>query len=310
MASSIPDSEHAAEEHDEPPAEHAFFPETHEQALCWLAALGAARFTYRLVNAGENWRILVPAAQGEAACRELETYRKLNQDWPPPPLPLPNGTSQSSFTSLGIAIGLLLFYAFIGPFDSKSTFGSRGCADSVKILAGQWWRAGTALTLHASLSHVLGNAVCGLFFGQALSRQLGPGLGWFLILLSGLAGNLLAAGAADSPRVAIGASTATFGALGLLASRQFIRQYRHHRDLRNIWSRAWIAAGAGIGILALLGTAPQADLSGHLYGFGAGCLLGAATCFFPRKPYSESLQLAFFLLFALTLALCWHLALS
>ena len=42
---------------------------------------------------------------------------------------------------------------------------------------GAWWRAVTALTLHADVWHVVGNAVASLVFVSAIGRWLGSGLG-------------------------------------------------------------------------------------------------------------------------------------
>jgi hypothetical protein len=44
------------------------------------------------------------------------------------------------------------------------------------ILRGQWWRAVTALTLHADVMH-LASGIAGLLLASAVGRWLGPGLG-------------------------------------------------------------------------------------------------------------------------------------
>src|SRR5438034_425376 len=69
--------------------------------------------------------------------------------------------------------------------------------------------------------------------------------------------------------VSIGASTAVFGALGALAA------FPQHRR------RAWVPLGAGLALLAFLGTSKRADLAGHLCGFVAGLLLGAVASRLP-----------------------------
>ena len=82
------------------------------------------------------------------------------------------------------------------------------------MLAGEWWRAVTALTLHADLAHVLANAVAIAIFLGAVARRLGPALATWLALAAGVAGNVLTALVAGGGHVSLGASTAVFGALG------------------------------------------------------------------------------------------------
>jgi len=44
----------------------------------------------------------------------------------------------------------------------------------------------------------------------------------------------------------------------------------------------WIPLGAGLALLAFLGTSKRADLAGHLCGFAAGVVLGASISLLPR----------------------------
>jgi len=46
-----------------------------------------------------------------------------------------------------------------------------GDMDSAKVLAGQWWRLFTAVTLHADLAHLMGNITFGvIMLGLAMPR--------------------------------------------------------------------------------------------------------------------------------------------
>ena len=66
--------------------------------------------------------------------------------------------------------------------------------------------------------------------------------------------------------ISVGASTAVFGALGAVAALQ-ARDPEQRR-------RAWAPLGAGVALLAFLGTGKRADFAGHFCGFLAGVLLG------------------------------------
>jgi membrane associated rhomboid family serine protease len=140
------------------------------------------------------------------------------------------------------------------------------------MLDGEWWRAVTALTLHADARHLLGNAVSGVLLVTAVCRQLGPGLGLWLLLLAGAGGNAITAAAHGGNHVSVGASTALFGALGLLAALR-IAPGRVGTRAR----RAWVVGAASLLLLALFGVGPEADILAHLFGFLVGGGLGLLT---------------------------------
>ncbi len=172
-------------------------------------------------------------------------------------------------TGLAFALALVTFYVWTGPESAGSPWFERGSADAAAILRGEWWRSVTALTLHADAGHAAGNAVLGGLLLALLARSVGPGMASALILLSGVAGTLAAAGLTRHNFVSIGASTAVFGALGALAALP--------RDSR----RVWMPLVGGLALLALLGTSKSADVAGHLCGFISGVLAGAAVSLLP-----------------------------
>jgi membrane associated rhomboid family serine protease len=101
------------------------------------------------------------------------------------------------------------------------------------------------------------------------------------IVLGAFFANLATAAIEEHDFASVGASTATFAALGLLAGLQAIRRLRGGTfDKR----RAWISVGAGLALFAMLGvgsqsrmsTGPGVDVWGHLTGLGFGVLLGLA----------------------------------
>jgi rhomboid protease GluP len=217
----------------------------------------------------DQWTIIIDdahASRAEAAVAafELENPAVRQRENAPP------------VTAGAVAAGLLFFLAILGlhvwtgPASAESAWFSRGSADAAAILRGEWWRGITALTLHADAGHAVGNAVLGGLLVALLARTLGAGVAAALVLLAGAAGTFAAAALVRRDFVSVGASTAVFGALGVLAA---LRQNRR---------RAWIPLGAGLALLAFLGTSKRADLAGHLCGFAAGAVLGASISLLPR----------------------------
>ncbi len=143
-------------------------------------------------------------------------------------------------------------------------------ADSVQN--GQWWRAWTALTLHVDANHLLANLGGGIWFGYLAARQLGSGTAWFLIVTGAAIANLLEALLGPASHHSVGASTAVFTALGLMAAHS----WRIRLPLRLSWARRWAPLIAGTVLLGWLGTAGEhTDVVAHAFGFIVGCLLGA-----------------------------------
>lgn len=182
---------------------------------------------------------------------------------------------------LAVSLGLILFFLVTGPRNAAVAWFARGSADAGAMLGGEPWRAVTALTLHADLLHVLTNALMAAVLVSATFHLLGVGLGGALVLLAGAGGNYLNALLQGPPHGAVGASTAVFGALGLLGGMGFLRR----RTEAGGW-RAWLPFGAGFALLAFMGTAgARTDLWAHLLGFLLGGVLGVlAGLAFPRRP--------------------------
>jgi rhomboid protease GluP len=225
---------------------------------------------HELRNVGpEQWAISIDeadAARAEAAVASFERENPLL-----PPRRVLEKPIQSSAVACGLVffLSLLAMHVWTGPESSASAWFTRGSADARAILQGDWWRTVTALTLHGDAGHAVGNAVLGGLLLALLARTLGPGVASAVLLLSGALGTLAAAALVRRDFVSIGASTAVFGALGALSA---LPQHRR---------RAWIPLGAGLALLAFLGTGKRADLAGHLCGFAAGVVLGFLVSLLP-----------------------------
>jgi membrane associated rhomboid family serine protease len=174
----------------------------------------------------------------------LERYRAENVGWPPKetyPAPISQGIHAA------IVFGGLLVLCF--SFQEAWRFGidweSFGRADAVKIRGGEWWRAITALTLHADLSHLAGNVVFGSVLGVILAQSVGVGIAWWSVLAAGAFGNYANAWVQDISHRSLGASTAVFGALGIQVAYEYMRR----SELAYRAWRRWVPVIMGFGLL-------------------------------------------------------------
>lgn len=238
-----------------------------EQLALVLAAAGIA---CGLTADRAGIAVYVHAADAPRAFDELEAYERESALVPPAS---PTTASDHGGIWAALAFGaILLFFFGLQQRDWRTDWTALGAAQAGLIQAGAWWRTVTALTLHVDHSHLLGNLAAGLVFGLLVAQQLGAGLGWLAILLTGAFGNALTACLQSPGHTAIGASTALFGALGILAG--FLRQRRVVPWRGGI--RRWAPLSAGILLLVFLGFGGEnTDVGAHVAGFAGGALLGA-----------------------------------
>ena len=257
--------------------EERLVPSSPQALLPSLAALSSASIPHRVeVWVDGQTHILVPQGWAARARAELLAYEEANRGWPRQhgdELPLGTLGVGELACATGVAAALLNFHLRSGPVAQADRLFAVGALDVAQVQAGAWWRAVTALWLHADLGHVLGNAAAAAAFGAGLTQLIGVGPAWLLVLLSGVLGNLSEALASEPGRSAIGASTATFGALGALGVLQTVRAWRRCGDLRLIFSRTWVPLAAAGALLGWLGTDVRADVIGHGLGFAWGMIL-------------------------------------
>lgn len=240
-----------------------------------------------------RWALIVDDMDAPAAEAALAAWESEN---PPRPGLLPRTDYGRSLAGVAVGLAIVAFAVHVGLSSAGSPV-DRGSADAARMLQGEWWRAATALTLHADLAHVAANAVAmGVFLG-AVARRLGPALATWLALAAGVAGNMLTALVLRDGHVSIGASTAVFGALGTLSALQVPRR------------GAWLTLGAGVALLGFLGTGVRADLLAHLFGFAVGVTEGLAVR--RMTPPRRSLrQPAVALMAVAPIAIAWWRALA
>lgn len=255
---------------------------TRQQAQSWALVLDSRAIPCSIETDGSEWRLLVPEQHLESACRELQLYEDANRNWPPV-VPAARHLVENTLPTVSILILLATFHnlTLIGlslPGHGILDLQELGAAHAANIRHGQLWQCITALTLHSGAVHLLSNLAIGGTFIILLCREFGSGLAWSLLLASGAFGNLVNAWVQSPDHRSIGASTAVFGAVGILAAVSTVRD-RHH--LRRRW---FIPVAAGLALLAILGTeGKNTDLGAHLFGFVTGVLFGAVAEFLVGK---------------------------
>jgi membrane associated rhomboid family serine protease len=271
------------------------------QAGDWALVLASAGVWYRLAERDGHFVLSVAAGDIPAAAAALAAF---DAEAPPKPVPAAPDAGASALGVLS-ALGLGAMYYVAGPADAHSRWIAAGTAVADRIAAGQWWRVLTALTLHADILHLVGNVVACLIFVSAVGRWLGGGLGALVILLSAGGANLLTAAVHRTAFSSLGASTATFAALGLCAGLQVVRRLRG--EMRRAY--AWVPLGAGLGLYAMLGVGPGADTYAHLFGLGLGALFGSAAALGNVRAPRTTVQMLLGAAALAAVASAWALAL-
>lgn len=240
----------------------------------WSLVLAARRVPHRMLRSGAGYGLRTTPWFADRAAGEIRLYIEEN----PPGAGasrVPPRSGPDARLALLAALFLPAFYGLtnrpmpgLGLFPHHWT--EAGAADAGAIIAGQWWRAATALTLHGDLAHVLGNAVIGGVFLVLVAKRLGPGLGWLLTLAAGVLGNLVNSYLQGPPHLSLGFSTAVFGAAGILSGVRAM-------DGEGLSPRSFLVpVAAGLGLLAMLGSGEgNVDLGAHVCGFFCGLPMGA-----------------------------------
>lgn len=166
---------------------------------------------------------------------------------------------------------LLFFFAAARHEAFSFDWLGEGAVQSGLMRKGEWWRAVTALCLHTSGAHLLGNLVFGAVFLLLLSQVTGAGVAALTMITAGATGNVLSALMRSSEYTSIGASTAIFAGIGLLAAlQQAKREHFATSALRN-----WTPVAGGLALLTFLGLSGEnTDILAHVLGFGSGIAVG------------------------------------
>lgn len=266
--------------------------------------LASLQIPYQIVDDAASCALIVPAQHSARAMDQLMQYDEEN----PPPHP----RTREKFAHQNALPGVIA-YAFVicivAGLAGRSSFAqdwvASGRVDGVMIRAGEWWRTITALTLHSGLRHLAGNLIFGSFFGFFAGRLLGSGVAWLTILFAGASGNLFNTLFLEATHRSVGASTAVFAALGLVAG--FVWRGKFMSQER--WSYRIGPIVGGFALLMYTGTGgPDTDVGAHLMGFLSGLAIGVLLVPIRARFTEARVQLYAGSLAVLAVVFAWILA--
>ena len=298
---------HKSMDHSLQPTRSVYRSNAHGDCIERALVLQSAGIEYEILKAEDEYVLVVAARDADRAAVELDAYARESHDWSPTFAPLPVRTGGWCGVFAYAAVLLLIavlqhHYAF-----SLDWFAS-GKTNAGLVRQGELWRTVTALSLHLNVGHLVANLIIGGLFGLFTGRLLGSGLAWASILVAGALGNAMNAWVQPVNHSAVGASTAVFGALGILSSYS----WKQRRGIEDGWIRRWTPVVGGVLLLAYTGTGGErTDIIAHVTGFVSGLLLGGLYSAMGHRIYMKARSQFVLGLTALALlAFCWLLALQ
>jgi rhomboid protease GluP len=236
------------------------------EAALVLEAVGLRPVVHELEG---GWVIVVAPYRAADARRELLAWQAENV--PQPVIPTRQPLADGLPGIFGYALVVIAVALCVGNLALGRDWLDAGRIHGAAMFAGEWWRAVTALTLHADLEHLAANLFFGSVFGGFAGRYLGSGVAWGLILLAGACGNVINVLVLGAGHRAIGASTAVFAALGVLGALGWAG--RRGSALGRIYR--WGPLIAAVALLAYTGAGGErTDIGAHIWGFVAGVSAG------------------------------------
>lgn len=284
------------------------------QAREWALVLQSQGISFMLLPHDGGFFLRVNPEDHDRAVAMIELYEEENENWPPPRYgDKPRHESSLVLPLTFVALGIFYLYA-TGPAARGSMWFTHGRADALRLFS-EPWRMVTALTLHADAEHIIGNAISGSIFGMMVSRRIGPGGALLSVVVAGALGNTInALYHYPEGHLSIGASTAVFAAVGILAAVQTIIDWGKRKE-RHRYGLVDMAAPVigGLTLLGMLGAGKgNTDVWAHGYGFVAGVAVGTVVALGVRRLASKPSPLTQAAAIAATLGVvmgAWALAL-
>jgi len=271
-----------------------------DDADTYRLVLSSTGISYYLREDGHRWDILVNDTDYEKALIVIEEYLEENPEVQKTEAPL-YYEYQRTFTGIWVSMLLIACHVAIATGDKSDLFVRTYGSSAFHILHGELYRSVTSLMLHAGPLHLMGNIAGIAIFGTAVCTIMGWGVGWFMILATGIVGNLTNALLYTSGHISVGASTAVFGAIGILSASQFFKKFKQSGQK----IKAFLPLSCGLALLGILGSGEHSDLMAHLFGFLAGIVLGSLYSIFVKEPKTKGYQAGSLLLTLCLLAMAW-----
>jgi membrane associated rhomboid family serine protease len=178
-----------------------------------------------------------------------------------------------------------------------------GLFQAEEFLHGHWWRAVTAVTLHADATHLAFNASTGLLLLGLAMGCFGYGRGLLASLVCGVGANIFQAFLESHSLPSLGASGMVMGSLGLVAAQSLFERHTAARE----W--LWRGVLAGALLFVMLGLDVKSNVLAHLLGFVTGIVLGIVLCFIDRQFQRRAvIELCSGILTAGLVVIAWALA--
>ncbi len=273
---------------------------TQEQADAYGLVLDAYDLPYSLKRSGSDWEIWVDEEIRDRALELIAQYIEENPKVSMLDVP-ETEIHQKTFTGIWACLILLACQIVVDMSGHVDRIFREYGASSRDILNGELYRTVTSLMLHSGYPHLVGNMAGIAIFGTAVCNITGSGAGWLMILLTGILGNLANAVLFRYGYISIGASTAVFGAVGILAAYQLYRKIK----IPGQKMKAWLPIAGGLALLAFLGSGEHSDLMAHLFGFIAGICIGLLYAMFLRGVLEKRHQIYCMAATIIALVLSW-----
>lgn len=194
---------------------------------------------------------------------------------------------------IGINTVIFLFtLAAIITGDAEDLVRAGGASGETVFGQGQIYRLVTAIFLHASIDHLLGNMIFLFAFGDVVENYLKTKKYLILYGIAGVGSNLFAVlwrtVSGSYEMLGIGASGAIFGVMGAMTMLMY--RYPELRKTAKgvpLWAiPAYVVYSIGYPIVtsAITGTTSNIDLAAHIGGF----IVGAVTFYFLDTKYNTA----------------------
>lgn len=258
---------------------------TADEAELYGLVLSSSDIAYHVRQGKHGWEVYVRDTAYAEALDVIEQYLSENPD--------DHFVEEThsfeygkTFSGVWVSLVLVVFHVAIAISHVSEAFVKTYGLDAYHVLHGELYRTVTSLMIHADTVHLASNVLGIAVFGTAVCQIMGPGVGWLMILVTGIMGNLMNAFLYKSHHLSIGSSTAVFGGIGILAGYQFVRKL----GLAGGRTKAWLPLAGGLAFLAFLGAGKHSDLTAHLFGFLVGIVVGVLYGFVATRPGGKVCQ--------------------